>query len=437
MKSNLLKYVLKKLPLTIFLKKLLIIFFLLITKLYYAQDTATVRKNSPNVFLDCEFCDLQYYRQQLPYVNFVRDRHLTDVYIMITRIETGGGSQNYDLFFTGENKFRNIKDTLSTSSPANLAEAGIRDLLLEKIRFGLLPFILKTPLAALITFSVNAEEQQLSADKIKDKWNFWTFSPTLDLNGNSNAYSINLNINSFYYANRTTEKFKIEFGGWYNNNIQEFQINDSVRKRGQVVNFGNYHYMAKSIGEHIGIGHYAVFAQNSAQNLWHSISYFPAIEYNVFKYKDAARRQMRFTYRVGGRHQKYRDSTINNKTSDFFGLHSLVIEYRQIEKWGNVNISAGGWHYFNYSKNYSASIYPSINFNPITGLRIGLWAGYQIQNDQFFLRKKEPTSDEILLGQIQLETGFNFNYGCSIGYIFGSKFSNVVNVRFDLSDRYW
>lgn len=402
------------------------------------QDSSKLtRLNAPNLFFDCEFCNIPYYTQNLPYINFVRDRRLSDIYLMITVNSTGSKGSLFKLFFIGEKRFEHQNDTLSFEAPANMSEADIRDGILNQLKIGLLKYLAQTELAKNIQYTIEIPEENLSPEKAKDKWNLWTFTINTDLNGNGNAYSKGLNMNYFANANRTTDKFKTETGGWSNTNNQEFKVNDSTTIKGNQSNSGMYHITSFSVGKHFALGHFFSLYKSSQNNIKNSLSYLPAIEYNLFPYSEASRRQLRFIYRIGLRFQDYNELTILNKMNETFQLHSLVLQYLQIEKWGNINISAGGNHYFNYSKNYSLSIFPSINFNPLKGLRINLWSGFQILNDQFFLRASEVSAEEILLNQVNLQTNFSYSFGAGIGYTFGSRYNNVVNVRFDLNDNYW
>ncbi len=419
------------------MKTIICLFIICCNTIVFSQDTLNFRKDAPNFYLDCEACNQQYFRQELSYVNFVRDRHLADIYLLVTQNNSGGGNTIYNLYFLGSNQFKNQTDTFKVETIANTPDAEIRDVLLGELKKGLLKYLVQTKLLNKINYTINAPINTLNANAVNDKWNFWTFTINANMDGNGNAYQKYLNANVLAYGNRTTEKFKTESGGWYGLNTQEFKIDDTTTIKGRQNNLGAYHILAKSLGKHFAIGQFATFMQSTQSNFWHSISYYPTFEYNLFPYTDASRRQLRFIYRVGGRNQKYIDTTIFNKTNEWYGLHSLVFQYTQIEKWGNVNISAGAWHYFNYSKYYSLSLYPSINFNPAKGLRIGLWGGFKIQNDQFFLRKADASSEEILLNQVQLATSYNYNYGFNIGYTFGSKYNNIVNVRFDINDNYW
>lgn len=423
--------------------KFKLLFFLSIVYVFGSKlnaqesDTLTTRKDAPNLYFDCQVCFLPFYKQNLSYVNFVRDRRMADIYLLITLNSTGSKGTLYKLFLIGENKFKGQNDTLEFEAPANMAEAEIRGGILGQLKIGLLPFLVQTKMRKNISYTVELPEENLNASKVRDKWNFWTFNLTADVSGDGNSYAKSLNMNYFFSANRTTEKLRTETGGWYNLNRQEFKIDDSTTVKGLQNVSGLYHFLSFSLGEHFGVGQFATYFNSTQQNLKNSTSWYPGIEYNVFPYKDASRRQFRLIYRLGLRYQDYAEKTIYNKMHELYGLHSFVLQFTQIEKWGSVNVSAGGWHYLNYAKNYSASVYPSINFNPARGLRIGLWGGFQIVKDQFFLRASEASAAEILLNQVNLKTDYSYEFGCSIGYTFGTRYNSIINVRFDLNDNYW
>ena len=81
--------------------------------------------------------------------------------------------------------------------------------------------------------------------------------------------------------------------------------------------------------------------------------------------------------------------------------------------------------------------YPSINFNPLKGLRVGLSCGFSVVKNQFYLKASDVSPTDILLNQVQLKTNYNYNYGFNVSYTIGSKYNNVINVRFNLDENYW
>ncbi len=58
------------------------------------------------------FCDNSFIRTEINIVNFMLDRIAADVHILITTQQNGSGGRQYQMIFYGQNKFRNITDTL-------------------------------------------------------------------------------------------------------------------------------------------------------------------------------------------------------------------------------------------------------------------------------------------------------------------------------------
>ena len=54
------------------------------------------------IYLNCDFCDNSYIKQNLNYVEFVRDRNFADVQLMFRSQETGGGGKQYEIQFMGQ-----------------------------------------------------------------------------------------------------------------------------------------------------------------------------------------------------------------------------------------------------------------------------------------------------------------------------------------------
>jgi len=52
-------------------------------------ETDSLRKNAVRLFIDCQHCDMDYIRREIPYVNYVRDVKEAQVYVLETRQSTG------------------------------------------------------------------------------------------------------------------------------------------------------------------------------------------------------------------------------------------------------------------------------------------------------------------------------------------------------------
>src|SRR3954468_13760717 len=72
------------------------------------QDTTKALR----VFVDCGYCDLDYIRTEMPWVDYMRDRADAQVHILVTQEGTGGGGSQFTLNFIGLKEFAARNDTL-------------------------------------------------------------------------------------------------------------------------------------------------------------------------------------------------------------------------------------------------------------------------------------------------------------------------------------
>jgi hypothetical protein len=421
------------------MKKVLLYFSLFFLSHGYAQqdtikDTAAVHHKAPKVYIDCQAgCDMQYIRAHMPYLNFVMDMRLSDAYILITGVANGGGGRQHTLFVTDEHTNKN--DTLQLSIPPNVSEAMYRDLLLKKIKQALLPFIAAT-LSEYVNFDIPMPEEKKENSKPKDKWNSWTGLLSIDGSGGGQSYSLNYGANGRFSMSRITPKNKFDATYRMNYSYTQFDYGEG-KITGFRKGFAATTLEAFSISEHLTVGWFGSYVSDSRFNWKTNVSFFPAVEFNLFPYSKATRKAFRVIYRAGVRYQEYFSETVLNTNNMLLFPHSLVIDYTQIEKWGTITLDVGGWHYFNNTESYSLTVTPSIQLNLFKGFRWGIFGTYSFVNDQFYLKKSAAVGSQVLLGQTQLKTSFTFFTGTGISYSFGSIYNNTVNVRFDMDRSFW
>src|SRR5690349_3109671 len=80
-----------------------------------ARDTAALA-----VFLDCatRYCDFDFLRREIGAVNWVRDRRVADVHVIVVSRETGAGGDQLTAQFLGLRRFEGADDTLSLNTRA-------------------------------------------------------------------------------------------------------------------------------------------------------------------------------------------------------------------------------------------------------------------------------------------------------------------------------
>ena len=418
--------------------KLLFAFLLLSPFVFKAQPSDTIQRNdAPKVFLVCDYCDQNYYKNEITFLNFVRDRRLADIVILLRTINTGNGGTEFTLEFSGENNFKDITTTEKFNAIPNQSNGEIREGIRDAIKKAVLPYILKSNLASKINYSITGLENTANADQVKDKWNLWLFSISGNLSGSGQAYSKQFDMFSNFNTNRTSQKNRFETGFFQYGNFQKYTVNDSTSISAFVNNIGAYSFDAITLGKHAAVGYFATYFASTVQNLKNSTSLYPSIEYNVFPYDDATKRRLTLNYRIGARYVDFFTPTYLDKLYEWYFLHSLVVSYRQVEKWGSLNCDIGSFQYFHKQKFYRVNISPNVSLNVAKGLNINLGGNFSVVNDQYFLRKEEVSQEAILLGQAQLKSNFSYFFYSGLSYNFGSIYNNVVNVRFNMSDNNW
>jgi hypothetical protein len=153
-----------------------------------AQDIPAVAPPI-NVFLDCQAsaCDDSYFRTEIAFVNWVRDRTEADVHVLITSEGTGGGGSRYALTFIGLRAF--ARDTLQVgfATPQTATNTERRDLLGNRIAQGLIHYAANTAGMDRVVVKMRGsgdddEDGAAPAPGTKDPWNHWVFNVEIGAN---------------------------------------------------------------------------------------------------------------------------------------------------------------------------------------------------------------------------------------------------------------
>jgi len=136
-------------------------------------DTAH-RTNMLRIYLDCDGCDETLIRQEIDFVEYVRDRKQANLHLLGTVESTGGKGREYDLRFIGQEEFEDLNYSLIYRSLPTDTESERLDGLNETLLLGLAPFLSQTPLKDRISLSVDAQEEKRPA-QVDDRWNSWVF----------------------------------------------------------------------------------------------------------------------------------------------------------------------------------------------------------------------------------------------------------------------
>ncbi|MFN5148874.1 MAG: hypothetical protein ACK5EK_07715 [Flavobacteriia bacterium] len=416
------------------MRKVLHVLLLLIATVHISfgqeRDTMHVDATIPKVFMICDFCDMDYYKNEIAHLVFVRDQRLADFTVLFRVINTGSGGNEYTLEFSGKNGYEGITVQEKFNSTPNMSQNIIREGLLASLNRGSLHYLIHSPLAPNIAYEVKGLNNGQPADSIRDKWNLWIFNINTNLFGSGQEYTSNLSLGANFSANRTSEKNLFETGFWYNKNSSVFKIEGQDPIRYDILEYGIYSQDAISLGKHWAVGYNSGIYAATVSNLRSNLIIAPTVEYNIFPYSEATEKQFRFNYQLGIRQSSYEEPSYRNQMSDLFLSQFFNIRYRLVKNWGNIGMGVGLLHLYDTEHFYNLNFAPSISWNIFKGLNFNVQGSYSIVRDQYFLKLDDATSTEIITGQTQLKSAYNFFVAMGINYSFGSIYNNVVNVRF-------
>ncbi len=398
-----------------------------------AQDTSLVRKYAIKTFLDCQgYCDEQYIKQNVRFVNYVRDAYESDVYVLIVSENAGNNGKRFTIIFEGQKKFKGQNDTLRFFTKADETDDEVRSQLTHYLKLGLIPYVAHTPLAKYI----NVKEKLPQKNKHKvvaTKWNNWIFK--LSANGFSSGESSvkNTHLSTSFKGSRVTNDWIIDFslrGSWY---FSSYKITDNYTYYSRNISNSFNTLVVRSISDHWSVGAQTNINHSTYSNIDLGFDFKPAIEYNLFPYSQSTVHQLRILYGIGPEYYNYIDTTIFDKTKELLFRQKLSIAYEVVKKWGNIDVSIDGKTYLHDLSKNSLSVSASFNVRVFKGLSIYTSGSFGIIHDQLYLPKQGASLEEILTRQQALATQYNYFITAGISYTFGDIFNNVVNPRFGYS----
>lgn len=384
------------------------------------------RKGALNLFIDCRSCDMNYTRQEIPYVNYVRDTREAEVYLLVTNQPAGSGGQQYTLTYEGLGKFEGMNDTLIYTSNPDESNTEVRENKTNLMKMGLMRFVARTNVFNEVVISNNSEVEKV---EVVDNWNNWVFelqtSPRFNAEESYNRLFFSNSVN----ISKITPDIKLEMEFDMNNNRQKF-IEDGVETVYLRTERSADFLFVKSITEHWSAGLLWDLGASTNMNYKFNTEFMPSIEYDIFPYSEATHRQFRFLYSVGYQYSNYIDTTILNITSESLYKHELRMAYQVQKKWGSANISLTGSNYFHDLSKNKIELDGYMRLRIVKGLSLSVNGGIAYINDQLNLAKGDLSEAERLLRLKEQATNFSVQGGVSLTYTFGSIYNNIVNPRF-------
>ncbi len=400
----------------------------------FSQATASSGERL-RVFIDCNVtgCDSDFFRTEIGFVDHVRDRADADVHVLVTTQSTGSGGAAYTLAFIGRSARALRSDTLAAAAPQSSTQDERRKILARGIKLGLVSYVAHTDVGPRLEVTLRASDlpgQAAAANPANDPWNYWVFRIGSNSNFSGEKSQRFASVNGSVSANRTTEAWKVSLRTNGNYNESKFTFSSGTRFANYSHTYGASELIVKSLNDHWSAGERASIGSSTYLNQKMSVRAGPAIEYNVFPYSEATRRQLTFQYSPGVEHFRYEEKTIFGKFSETHPDHSLTASLDLKQPWGSVSSSLEGASLLDDFSKKRVVNFTSLNLRLFKGFNLNMYSSIAFIRDQLYIPGGDLTDEEVLVRRRQLESSYRYFGGVGISYTFGSIFNNIVNPRF-------
>ncbi|WP_273567659.1 DUF481 domain-containing protein [Maribacter halichondriae] len=345
-------------------------------------------------------------RQEKNYVSHVRDQAQANVKLFIYDIANGSSGRTYKLEFEGTGDYDDIVQKLSYDTNANMTQDEVRKGLLKKVRSGLLRYELESDMAENITYTIDDKGMGDIQDiDFKDPWNNWIFEVygEMELDRESSRKEFAYEVG--FESDRVTEKWRIRTDLQLNQANSEFVQNEDTftSERFRYSGDGS---IVRSLSDHWSTGIFAGARHDTFTNLDFRYYFSPAIEYNIFSYNEVLRREIVFAYKIGYFHNDYIDPTIFGQLQEGIFNHSLDVQVRYRQPWGNFYSRLRGSTFLNDFKKNRIQLFSSLSLRLFKGLAVRFSGDFEIIRDQINLPAGDASIEDVLLQQKQIATDF-------------------------------
>jgi hypothetical protein len=393
------------------------------------------KRERVRVFLDCNHCDEDHIRKEVTFIDYVRNREDADVHVLVTLQETGGGGAQWTLKFIGLGTFQGSDQTLTYNSLATATSEEIRAGFIEVFKLGLVRYAITTPMAERlrVTFK-KLEGDAAAAAKKKDPWNYWVYRISFHGDVNGEESSKGRSMRGSFNANRTTDAWRMSFNTSANYRDTEFKLEEEDGTKTTILsvnrNMDASGTVVKSLTQHWSLGFLGSANSQTFRNFVVKTRIASGLEYNFFPYTESTRRMLTFQYTVGHDYLRYREITIFDKLKEQLLDHRAEVGLSLRQPWGSAQAQMSFTQYLTNPSKYSLGTFGFGDFRIFKGFSVNFFGEYARTRDQIYLPRGAASTEEILLRQRQLLTGYQYFLNFGISYQFGSIFNNIVNPRF-------
>jgi hypothetical protein len=389
------------------------------------------------VFLDCDTwrCDSRYFRTEIAFVNWVRDRAVAQVHVIVTDVRTGGGGTTFTFDFLGLEDLEGRDDQLAYTVLATDTDTEVLAGLTRVIGLGLARYATlagRPPEVSFPELEEYAETDRLvSTDQIDDPWDFWVFEIGADVEFEGEEAEEQRRFSGDLQAQRTTEIWKVDFRADWNLFHDRIERSDGTVRNDDRTEWRANVGVAYALADHWSLGMEAGGDASTRRNQEAGANIGTGVEYSVFPYEEAPRRSLTAQYGIGLRYFDWEEETIFRQTEELRAQHELVLTLFQRQPWGEARASASGRQFLHDLERYSLSLFGELEFRIVRGLNLEVELDVEWLKDQIYISGEGLTDEDIFLGRFDRPTDYEYEFSVGLSFEFGSIYNNVVNNRFN------
>lgn len=381
------------------------------------------------VFIDGEKSVIEFAKEEINFIHFVRNPSQADVHIQIFNQRTGNRGWEYTVALIGQDQFAGMDDEYKTSFPEESTVLEQNDEIIKLIKAGLSRYVFQTPLHKSLDIKIKNEIGDRLV-QVEDDWDSWIFKLGFKgaVQGEESKREIQWKIN--IDVDRVTESSKIKIDAEYSTEIKEFEDDENISSNSKYKRSLDFLYVA-SLTDHFSSGFFTDIKSRTYDNIKLGYSFAPAVEYNISPYSESARNLFAILYLVEFKKYEYYETTIFMKNAENLIGQKLALRYKNIQPWGEANIELSASNYFyDFSKN-RIELNTELAFRVFGNFSFDLSGVFSLVNDQIYLPIEGATYEEILLNQKKLLSKYEYDLAFGVKYTFGSIYNDVVNPRFE------
>ena len=276
-------------------------------------------------------------------MNWVRDRTLAHVHVIMTSQQNATGGREYSFDFLGQEALEGEDDLLSYMSLGTDTRAESLRGISQVLAIGLARFSVIAGAGEGLEVQRTGQARELTnrlvtGEQVDDPWNFGVFNIGVNGNYDEESSENERRLRGNLSASRTTTTWRISLRGNGSYSREELDLNDSTTVIDRRRNWNVNEDIVYTLADHWSTAFTAGASASTRSNQDFGVSIRQGIEFSIWPYEEAPRRSLTAVYRVGIQYFDWEKTTEFGKNKETRPEHRLQLELFQRQPWGDSRV---------------------------------------------------------------------------------------------------